>query len=220
LLAQQIMPGLIVSDIMMPEIDGIQLCQQIKSNIATSHIPVILLTAKTDKEVQIESYHTGADAFISKPFQADVLKVRIQNLIDSRERLRQVFKTKLDIVPSEIVETSVDEKFLVKALEIVERNIDNPEFGSAELVTELGMSRTLVHTKFKKLTDVSTSEFIKDIRLKRACQLLKQNKHRVSDVCYLVGFTDPKYFRKSFKKAFGYSPSQYSDEQASINNDQ
>lgn len=211
-LAKHLMPHLIISDIMMPEVDGIALCQQLKENIATSHIPVILLTAKALQEVQIESYQTGADDFITKPFQAEVLLARIENLINSRDKLRQLFKKKLEVIPSEMTETSVDEKFMIKALEIVEKNIDNPDFGSAELVSELNMSRTVVHLKFKKLADVSTSEFIKNIRLKKACQLLKQNKHRVSDVCYMVGFTDPKYFRKSFKKLFGYAPSQYADD--------
>jgi signal transduction histidine kinase/ligand-binding sensor domain-containing protein/CheY-like chemotaxis protein/AraC-like DNA-binding protein len=205
------LPQLIISDIMMPEVSGIELCHQIKTNIVTSHIPVILLTAKTATETQIEGYQTGADDYITKPFQKELLMVRIQNLIESREKLRKVFKTKVELEPAEITVTSTDERFIMKAMEIVESNIDNPDLGAAELVNGLGMSRSVVHVKFKELTGLSTSEFIKTIRFKRACQLLKQNKHRVSEICYLVGFTDPHYFSKSFKKMYGASPAQYAD---------
>jgi signal transduction histidine kinase/DNA-binding response OmpR family regulator len=210
--AKKSMPQLIISDIMMPEMDGIEFCRQIKSDILTSHIPVILLTAKTSKESQLSGYHEGADDYLVKPFQTDLLITRIQNLIASRKKLREAFKSKLDIQPHDFAVSSVDEKFLNKALEIIEKNISDPEFGSPELVSALGLSRTFVHLKFKKLTNFSTGEFIKNVRLKRAAQLLKQKKHRISEVGYMVGFDNPKYFSKSFKIQFGSSPAQFVQE--------
>jgi YesN/AraC family two-component response regulator len=209
ILAKSKMPQLIISDIMMPEMDGIEFCHMIKSDISTSHIPVMLLTAKAGIESQLEGYHEGADEYIIKPFQKDLMIVRIENLIASRKKLREAFKSKIDIEPHDIAVTSVDEKFLQKALEIIEKNISDPDFGSPELVAGLGLSRTFIHLKFKKLTNFSTGEFIKNVRLKRAGQLLKQRKHRISEVGYMVGFANPKYFSKSFKVQFGCSPAQY-----------
>ncbi|HYG40412.1 MAG TPA: two-component regulator propeller domain-containing protein [Cytophagales bacterium] len=209
LMAKEKLPKLIISDLMMPEMDGMEFCKRVKTDINISHIPVVLLTAKTDKASQIEGYETGADDYITKPFNKDLLMARIENLIQSREKLRRSYKSKLDLNPTEILITSVDEKFLQNALSIVEQHIADAEFGTSALVHELGMSRTLVHMKFKELTDLSTGEFIKITRLKRAAQLLKEKKHRVSDVCYLVGFTDPHYFSKSFKSVYGVSPSNF-----------
>jgi len=209
ILAKTKVPQLIISDIMMPEMDGIEFCRRIKSDIATSHIPVILVTAKTSLESQLEGFHEGADEYLVKPFQKDLLLVRIQNLIATRKKLREAFKSKIDIEPHDIAVTSVDEKFIQKAFEIIERNIADPDFGSPQLVAELGLSRTFIHLKFKKLTNFSTGEFIKNVRLKRAGQLLKQKKHRISEVGYMVGFADPKYFSKSFKLQFGCSPAQF-----------
>lgn len=209
--ARNELPNLIISDVMMPEIDGVTLCKELKTNIETSHIPVILLTAKTNIEAQIEGYAFGADDYITKPFNEDLLKIRIQNLIEARESLRKVFESKIEISPREITVTSPDEKFISKAIDIIERNIENIDFGAAELVNELKMSRTLVHIKFKELTGKSTGEFIKIYRLKRACQLLKHDKMRVSEVCFMVGFADPHYFSKIFKSVYGISPSEYAE---------
>ncbi len=215
-LARSKMPHLIICDIMMPGIDGLEFCRLIKSDISTSHIPVILLTAKTGVEAQLAGYHEGADEYLVKPFQKDLLMARIQNLITSRKKLREAFKSKIDIQPHDIAVTSVDEKFLNKALEIIEKNINNPDFGSPEMVSALGLSRTFVHLKFKKLTNFSTGEFIKNVRLKRAAQLLKQRKHRISEISYMVGFDNPKYFSKSFKTQFGCSPAQFIQEKGQL----
>jgi DNA-binding response OmpR family regulator len=202
-------PALVVCDVMMPELNGFKFCEAVRSNQETSHIPVILLTAKTEMESQVEGLQMGADDYITKPFTKEVLVSRIENLIHNRERLRSIFKTKLDFQPREIFVRSVHENFLSHALEIIERNIDNSNFGAEELVRELGISRSVVHRKFKDLTDLATGEFIKATRLKRACQLLKDKKHRVSEICYMVGFSDPDYFRKSFKNLYGVSPRHY-----------
>lgn len=209
--AKEVQPHLIISDIMMPVMDGIEFCDRIKADFNTSHIPVVLLSAKTTLESQLEGFETGADAFIPKPFNKKYLQTRVKTIIKSRDRLRELFQNKLNIEPKEITVTSVDEKFIENAKEMVENNIDNSEFGVNNLVEGLGMSRTLLHMKFKKLLDCSTGEFIKTMRLKRACQLLSQKKHRVSDVCYMVGFNDPHSFSKSFKKHFGETPTQFAN---------
>ncbi len=211
IMAQNKQPVLIISDIMMPEMSGLELCMQLKSNLLTSHIPVILLTAKTSEEAQIEGYKSGADDYITKPFHKDLLLARIQNLIESRQKLRKIFKSKIDFEPSDVTLTTADEKFLIKAFDIVEKNIGEMEFGASELVAELGYSRTMVHIKLKELTNSSASEFIRNIRLKRAYQILKQNKHRINEICDIVGFSDPNYFSKSFKKMYGVSPAKFAE---------
>jgi signal transduction histidine kinase/AraC-like DNA-binding protein len=208
---KEIQPNLIITDIMMPEMDGIEFCRIIKEDFVTSHIPVILLSALTTFEMQIEGLETGADAFIVKPFNKKYLLTCIRSIITSREKLRKTFQVRINIEPKEITTTSLDEVFLQNAKEIVEENIDNPDFGLNELIKSLGMSRTLVHMKFTELINCSTGEFIRQIRLKRACQLLKQSTFRVSDICYMVGFSDPHHFSKVFKKYYGFTPSEYID---------
>jgi signal transduction histidine kinase/ligand-binding sensor domain-containing protein/CheY-like chemotaxis protein/AraC-like DNA-binding protein len=208
-IAKEKLPRLIVCDLMMPGMNGMEFCRQIKNTLATSHIPVVLLTAKTNTTSQIEGFEIGADDYITKPFTKELLICRIDNLIRSREKLRQIFKSKIDIQPKEISVTSADENFLLNALDIIERHISDPEFDTNKFVAALGISRSVVHRKLKDLTDLSTAEFIKTTRLKRASQLLKEKKHRISDICYMVGFTDPHYFGKSFKLLYGVSPTHY-----------
>ncbi len=210
-MAKEIQPNLIITDIMMPEMDGIEFCRKIKADFITSHIPVIILTALSSLEIQLEGMETGADAFIVKPFNKRYLITCIRSTIASREKLRKAFLIKLDIEPKEITSTSLDEVFLQKAKDIVEKNIDDPDFGVSELISAIGMSRTLVHMKLTELISCSTGEFIKQIRLKRACQLLKQRSHRISDVCYMVGFSSPHHFSKLFKKYTGYTPTEYAE---------
>jgi AraC-like DNA-binding protein len=173
---------------------------------------VILLTAKTSVETQLDGFRNGADDYITKPFNETVLLARIHNLIRSRDRLRESFREKMVLDPREITGSPADETFLQKALAVVESNLPNAGFGVGDLVKEIGMSRSLVYLKLKELINHSPAEFIKITRLKRACQLLKEKKHRVSDVCYLVGFTDPHYFTISFKKFFHQTPSECMDE--------
>mgnify|MGYP000176845682 CR=1 FL=1 len=202
---------LIVSDVMMPVMDGMEMCNEIKTNIKTSHIPVILLTAKTSQEAQKSGYQIGADAYITKPFDANILEVRVENLIKSRKNLINKFKKDIILQPKELTVTSADEVFLKKAIDIVEQNISSPEFSIAMFIDEMGTSRSVLYRKLKALTDQSISEFIKTIKLKRAAQLISKSDMNISEIAFDLGFNDLKHFRKSFKKLFHVLPSQYRD---------
>lgn len=203
------LPDLIVSDISMPVMDGLSLCKKIKNDPRTSHIPVILLTARVEEEEKIEGFETGADDYITKPFNFEILQSRIKNLIQIRKTLHKNFNNQIEIVPSEIAITSLDEKLIQKALIIVEKNISNAEFSVEELSHELGMSRVHLYKKLSSLTGKTPIEFIRVIRLKRAIQLLDKSQLSISEVAYEVGFNNPKYFTKYFKTEYGILPSQY-----------
>jgi len=169
-------------------LDGIEFCNLVKTNIATSHLPIILLTARTSVAHRLQGYESGADAYIQKPFNIKLVKARIYNLLKSRDILRQKFKTKLDIEPSEITFTTYDEKLLKKTITAIEENISNSEFGVNELCTEVGVSRPQLYRKIKALTDLSISDFIRSIRLKRAAQILAKDNSSVTEVMYMTGF--------------------------------
>ncbi|MBN2484374.1 MAG: response regulator [Bacteroidales bacterium] len=202
-------PDLIISDIMMPVVDGIELCRTIKTNASTSHIPIILLTAKTSDEQKKTGFEEGADAYVTKPFSFEVLDMQVKNLINQRKSLKELFNKKIEINPSEISVTTVDEKLIRKALEIVEQNISNPGFSVEQLGRELGMSRVHLYKKLLSLTGKSPIEFIRVLRLKRAAQLLQKSQLRVSEIAYEVGFNNPKYFSRYFKDEFNMLPSEY-----------
>lgn len=201
-------PDLIVSDIMMPELDGIEFCKRIKTDERTCHIPVILLTAKTSLESHITGYETGADAYIAKPFNSALLIAQIVNLVSQRKKLKSVFSHRIEVNPKEITMNSMDEKFLKRALDCIEDNMANAELNPDFLCKYLGMSRTSLHVKLKALTDLSTTEFIRTIRLKRARQLLDTGGFSINEIVYMVGFNSPSYFSKCFKEYFGKSPTQ------------
>jgi len=200
---------IVLSDIMMPVMDGIEFCNKLKTNIATSHVPIMLLTARTSMVHRLQSYESGADAYIQKPFNIKIVKARIFNLLKSREILRQKFKTKLDIEPSEITFTTYDEKLLKKIVAVIEQNISDSEFGVNELSTEVGVSRPQLYRKIKALTDLSISDFIRSIRLKRAAQILAKDNSSVTEVMYMTGFSNKSYFARAFKDQFGVSPKNY-----------
>ena len=200
---------IIISDIMMPIMDGMELCHEIKSNIRTSHIPVILLTARTSEEYTKSGYRIGADAYITKPFDSEILEVRVNNLLKSRQDLIDKFKKNLILQPKELTITSTDELFLQKALDIVEVNMTNSEFSTHLFISEMCMSRSVLYRKLKTLTDQSISEFIRTIKLKRAAQLMKQTQMTISEIAFDLGFNDKKYFRESFQKMFDELPSKY-----------
>lgn len=202
-------PDVIVSDIMMPVMNGFKLCEEIKSNESISHIPVVLLTAKSTAENRIKGYKLGADGYLAKPFNMEVLEARVQNLIQSREKLRQILRTTFNVEPSEVTTTSMDEKFLKKIMRIIEENIPNSEFTVEKLASDYGMSQIVLNKKLKGLTGQTAKAFIRTIRLKRAAQLFATGKYSVTDVTYEVGFSDLKYFRTCFKDEFGASPSEY-----------
>ncbi|WP_066629056.1 hybrid sensor histidine kinase/response regulator transcription factor [Labilibacter marinus] len=200
---------LVVSDVMMPEMNGFELCQSIKKKEDISHIPIVLLTAKSEDESRIKSYKVGADAYVSKPFSVFVLHARIKNLIESRNLLRRKLENSVSIEPSAVTTTSMDAQFLKRVIRIVDENIPNPEFTVEQLAHDYGMSQVVFHKKIKGLTGQTPKVFIRGMRLKRAAQLLAMDKYTISDVTYEVGFSDLKYFRNCFKDKFGLLPKEY-----------
>jgi signal transduction histidine kinase/ligand-binding sensor domain-containing protein/DNA-binding response OmpR family regulator len=202
-------PDLIISDVMMPFMDGLELCSRIKKNLATSHIPVILLTAKTLLENWIEGLETGADDYIPKPFNIRILEAKCKSLIENRRRLRRIFEQSLVPVSEEITTTPLDEEFMHKTIKVVEENISNPEFGVQKLATELCVSRSLLHKKLTAIVDLSANDFITSMRLKRSATLLQKGNLNISEIAFEVGFNDPKYFSRCFRKHFGLSPTEF-----------
>lgn len=206
-------PALVVSDIMMPKIDGIELCKMIKTNMQTSHIPVILLSARTADNVKISGYEVGADSYISKPFNFELLLVRIKKLIEQQEDRRKEFKKNISVDPSAITITSLDEQLVKKALDFIEKNMDNTSYGVESLSSDIGMSRMNFYRKIQSITGQTPTEFIRTIRLKRAAQLLSGgSKLSMSEVADMVGFNSSSYFTKCFKEQFGVLPTQYAAE--------
>lgn len=203
------MPDLIISDVIMPRMDGYELCKVLKQDIRTSHIPIILLTAKTGDENKYRGLEAGADDYVSKPFKMELLELKVSRIINRQQQQHDHFRKKIDINPSEIEITSMDEKFVRKAVALVETNIANTDFLVEDLCREMGMSRVYFYKKILSLTDKTPSEFIRFIRLKRASDLLEKSQLFVNEVAYQVGFNDPKYFRKYFKEEFGMSPNEY-----------
>lgn len=202
-------PDLIVSDVMMPEMDGFELCKILKTSINTNHIPVILLTAKSSTLNRIEGLSTGADSYISKPFSIEELKLTIQNLLSAKEIMRQKYSERF-ISDSEQENPDTPEGLFVKKLTgIIEQNIDNPNFDVNDLVKEIGMSRTVLYKKVQTLTNHSVAGFIKNMRLKKAASLLMNTTYSVAEITYMVGFTDRKHFSKEFKKFYNLSPTIY-----------
>ena len=202
-------PDLIITDVMMPEMSGLELCKKIKKNVNISHIPIIMLTARNTVENEIEGLETGANYFIKKPFNVDQLQLVVRNILDYRKELQLKFAGNKIPEPKDVNVTSVDEKFIKSAVEIIEENISNSDFSVEDLAKQTGLSPVHLYRKFKFLTGLSSNDFIRTFRMKRAAQLLQQDKLRISEVAYAVGFNDPRYFRKCFKTEFGKSPTDY-----------
>lgn len=203
------MPDLIISDVMMPNMNGYELCQNLKQDIRVSHIPIILLTAKSGDENKYLGLESGAEDYISKPFKMEILALKVNRIIERQRQKHDQFRNKVDINPSEVEITSMDEKFVKKAVALVETNISNTEFLVEDLCREMGMSRVYFYKKILSLTDKTPSEFIRFIRLKRAADILEKDQLFVNEVAYQVGFSDARSFRKHFKDEFGVSPSDY-----------
>ncbi len=210
-------PDLIVSDIMMPEMDGIELLRNLKNDKHTSHIPVILLTARGAEHKKLEGFDVGADDYITKPFSFEILESRIKNLIHQRELIRKSFQKIFELTPSEIQVTSLDEKLIQKAMSIVEKNIANPDFSVDQLSKEIGMSRVHLYKKLTALIGKTPIEFIRVIRLRRAASLLEKSQLTISEIAYHVGFNNPKYFAKYFKEEYKMLPSEYAAAKQGIN---
>ncbi|WP_345741530.1 hybrid sensor histidine kinase/response regulator transcription factor [Maribacter aquivivus] len=203
------LPELIVSDVLMPEMDGIQLCHELKSNSRTKHIPIILLTALNSVEHRIKGIQSGADAYIPKPFKMKLLSITADKLIESREYMRVLFKTEEQLTPKEIILDSEDKKFLDKIMSLMEEHMSNENYWIEQLVIDMNTSRSTFFRRLKKLTGQPPNDFIRMIRLQRAAQLLEQEELSISEVSYKVGFNDPNYFGKCFRKQFGVAPSKY-----------
>jgi len=210
-MACALIPDLIISDVTMPVMDGLEFCAKIKTDERTDHIPVILLTAKAAYTHQLSGLETGADAYITKPFRMQMLELTIRNLLMARQSMRKKFAQQLTLMPKNRVIESPDEKFLNKLMIIVENNIEDSEFDVIKLVNEIGMSQSILYRKIKALTGLNIVDFIKSTRLKQAASLLAQHKLSIAEVAYAVGFSDRKYFSKEFKKQFGKTPSEYTE---------
>ncbi|SHM49504.1 Signal transduction histidine kinase [Chitinophaga jiangningensis] len=207
--AKQLLPDLVISDVMMPLMDGVTMAKMIRGERATAHIPVILLTAMGSEQKQLEALDAGINDYITKPFTYEVVESRIRNLIAHQMHLQKRFQKQIEVNPSEVTITPVDEQFMKQALEIVERNLDNASFSVEELSTEMCMSRVTLYRKIMSLTGKSPLDFIRSIRLKRAARLLQSSGLSISEIAYQVGYNDPKVFRKFFKQEFNETPSQY-----------
>lgn len=202
-------PNLIVSDVIMPVMVGTELCAEIKKNIKTSHIPIILLTSRTSLIYKLEGLNNGADDYISKPFNIKEFKARVKNIINANNRTKQKFSGIESILSNEVIISSLDEKLYKKAINIVESNVSNVDFDIPYFCSELGVSRTMLFTKIKVWTNFTPNEFIHNIRMKYAAELLELGKINISEVSYKVGFKNPKYFSKCFSKKYGKTPTEY-----------
>ncbi|EJW99220.1 DNA-binding response regulator/sensor histidine kinase [gut metagenome] len=228
-LAQQQVPDIIISDVMMPVMDGITMTKELRINLITSHIPLILLTAKTSVESQLEGLEYGADAYITKPFSATYLKARVRNLLTSRARLQEIYRNKLMSVSSASsamakmhetmgetafvqqapVMSQQDHKFMDKLVNLMEKNLDNGDLVVDDLVQEMAVSRSVFFKKLKTLTGLAPIEFIKEMRINRAVQLIETGEYTMTQVSYMVGINDPRYFSKCFKQKMGMTPTEY-----------
>lgn len=202
-------PHLIISDVLMPKMNGLELCKYIKSDLQTSHIPIILLTSRTSEEHKIEGYQSGADEYLSKPFSMEILMIRIAGLIEQDNQRKKSFSQKLQVSPKEITITSIDEQLIQKALNCIEDNMDNVEYSVMQFSLDMCMDRTVLYKKLQSITGLSPSDFIRSIRLKRAAFLLLNGQLPVNEVADKVGFSSAKYFAKYFREMFGVPPSQY-----------
>ena len=206
-------PDIIITDLMMPEVDGLERCKYLRKNIRTSTTPIIMLTANDGKNVEIESLKLSIDAFITKPFDANTLLLKAQQLI--KKMNNEQIKQRIESItkPKEIIVESTEEKFLSQITSAIENRIDDPDLNVTSLCEHLQINNKQVYRKLKQLTGMSPVEYIKTIRLKKAAMLLSQNKFTISEIVYMVGFSNPSYFSKCFQNEFGKTPKQYIEEE-------
>lgn len=215
-LAQQHIPDLIISDLMMPQMDGKEFCQKVKGDIKTSHIPVILLTAKKSEETMVQSLDSGCNLYLTKPFNLEILQLSVKNLLRERKVMQEQNRNKIQINASEVNVTSLDDQLIQKAVALVEKYMEDPQLSVEFLSKELGMSRVHLYKKLQSITGKSPIEFIRLIRLKRASQLLAKSQLNISEIAYMVGYNNAKYFAKHFKAEFSILPSEYAVRQQEI----
>jgi len=204
-------PDLIISDVMMPGISGFELTKRIKTDLKTSHIPVILLTAKSGVENQFDGLQTGADIYLEKPFYPNLLKINISNILKTRQNLIERFRNDAFIPPADITHSESDREFVEKLTNLIKSNLDKDTLDVSFITNELGISRSLLHLKLKKITDCSATEFVRSIRLREAVILISEGKCNISEAAYQTGFSSPAYFTRRFKEYFGKSPKDYFD---------
>jgi DNA-binding response OmpR family regulator len=216
---QKQQPDLVISDVMMPNMDGFELCKRIKSTYETSHIPVILLTSLSEKTQQLQGLGLGADDYLTKPFDMTLLSQRIRSILYNRKVIREKALKLIKGSDSEpLLLNELNDKFIKKALEVVRRNMDNSEFDKEEFASAMNVSASLLYKKIKSLTDQSPADFIKSIRLNHALELLQSRKYTVTEVGYLCGFTSISYFSQAFRKYFGVSPTEKLENQKTEDN--
>jgi len=203
------LPDLIVSDVMMPRSDGLELCKRLKQHPKTAHIPVLLLTARTAETHELEGLGMGADEYMSKPFNPTLLQAKVTTLVRNRRKLHEFYQRQILLEPTEVVIADADKQFLENAMHAVEKHLSNPEFSVQMLTREVGMSLSVFYRRIKSITGQTVVEFIRDVRMKRAAQLLTTTPLRVSEVAFQVGIEDPRYFRKAFQKIYSVTPSEY-----------
>ena len=208
-LASETIPDLIVSDVMMPKVNGFELCKAVRNNERTSHIPLVMLTAKAGIDEKLEGLEIGIDDYITKPFSAKELKVRVRNLIAQRKLLRGRFKSATVIKPSEVTSVSIDQVFLEKVLKAIEANFENQDFTPESLAETVNMSVSQLNRKLNAMIEQPAGQLMRSLRLQRAADLLKQKAGTISEICYQLDFNDPAYFSRAFKKQFGCSPSEF-----------
>ncbi|MBU3025693.1 hybrid sensor histidine kinase/response regulator transcription factor [Zobellia galactanivorans] len=204
----KVKPAICIADIMMPVKNGLEFCKALKNDADISHIPVILLTALSDNDDKIKGYSSGADGYLVKPFDPSLLKTRIENIINSRKELKNRFSEEIESQVNTLTHSPIDQSFMEKLTELIHENMGNSDLNTSLLCQALGMSSSKLYRKIKELTDLAPNEFIRTIRLKKSAQLLRTKKYNVSEVTSLIGFSDPLYFSRCFKKQFGYPPSQ------------
>ncbi len=212
-LAKEQIPDLVISDVMMPQMDGLQFCHALKTDERTSHIPVILLTAKSSQADHVSGLETGADLYLTKPFSTRVLELNVRNLLALREKMREKFSRQWQAgqppAAPDAIPNSVDTAFLEKVMQLVDEHMDNPEFGVDMLARKVAMSQPVLYKKLKAVTGLSVNDFVKSLRLKKAAELIRTRRHTVYEVAYMVGYNDRKYFSREFKKQFGKTPSEF-----------
>ncbi len=207
--AAELIPDLVISDIMMPEMDGYELCRRLKTSPKTNHIPVILLTARAAPEDKLEGLETGADDYLVKPFNPEELKIRVRNLIRLRQQMREKFSAEMLLKPSDVTVPSTQKVFLERLRTVIEEHLDDEDFSVEKLGQEMGMSRAQIHRKLRAITNQSASEFIRSFRLQRAAELIKQDAGNIAEIAYMVGFNSQAYFTRCFQEMFGCSPREY-----------
>lgn len=210
-LAFEHIPDIIVSDVMMPVMDGMAFCRLMKEDMRTSHIPFILLTAKDTMQDRMDGYSIGADSYITKPFSAGLLQTRVKNLLETKQKLAALYSTAITQKQAYVTESmnKLDKEFMDKVNRIIEDNLDSEQINVAFIAEQMNMSHSTLYRKIKALTSLSANEIIRKLKLQKAEQLLLSGKYSVSEISYMIGFSTPTYFRQCFKEEFGQSPTEY-----------